>query len=240
MDSGAKLLWPEEESLYTLMCMRVEGGTVAFEREKQGSPANPDLYEWPDDYFGREIWFDQWPGELRIKTIALDPSKGRDARVGDFSALVLLGIDAAGTLLVEADLARRPIAQIVADGVEHCRRFQPDGFGIEVNQFQDLLGDQFIEAFRAAGMWGVFPWSIENRVNKQIRIRRLGAFLSRRRMRFKAGSPGTALLVEQLREFPVGDHDDGPDALEMAIRLADELSRGNADDGLGDRLPIGD
>jgi hypothetical protein len=25
-------------------------------------------------------------------------------------------------------------------------------------------------------------------------------------------------LVDQLRDFPIGDHDDGPDALEMAIR----------------------
>jgi predicted phage terminase large subunit-like protein len=239
MDAGTELLWPEEESLYALMCMRVEGGAVAFEREKQGSPANPDLYEWPDDYFDREIWFDEWPSELAIKTIALDPSKGRDAQVGDYSAFVLLGVDVTGTLYVEADLARRPIAQIVSDGVAHCQQFQPDGFGIEVNQFQELLGDQFALAFRAAGAWAIAPWSIENRINKKLRIRRLGAHLARRQLRFKNGSPGTALLVEQLREFPVGDHDDGPDALEMAIRLADELSRGTADDGLGDRLPVG-
>jgi hypothetical protein len=30
--------------------------------------------------------------------------------------------------------------------------------------------------------------------------------------------------VQQLRDFPNGDHDDGPDALEMARRLAIELS----------------
>ena len=239
MDAGAELLWPEEESLYTLMCMRVEGGTVAFEREKQGSPANPDLYEWPEEYFGREIWFDEWPGEFLVKTIALDPSKGRDAHVGDYSAFILLGVDSLGTLYVEADLARRPIAQMVADGVAHCQAFRPDAFGIEVNQFQDLLADQFVAAFRVAGLWALSPWSIDNRVNKQVRIRRLGAFLARRGLRFKTRSPATALLIEQLREFPVGDHDDGPDALEMAIRLADEFSRPAADDGLGDRLPLG-
>jgi hypothetical protein len=47
--------------------------------------------------------------------------------------------------------------------------------------------------------------------------------LSQRRIRFKGGSPGARRLVEQLRDFPNGDHDDGPDALEMAIRLAGEL-----------------
>ena len=30
-------------------------------------------------------------------------------------------------------------------------------------------------------------------------------------------------LVEQTRDFPNADHDDGPDALEMALRLASEL-----------------
>jgi hypothetical protein len=48
------------------------------------------------------------------------------------------------------------------------------------------------------------------------------------------------LLVEQLQEFPIGDHDDGPDALEMAIRLAAEVLHGRAvQDGLGSRLPVG-
>ena len=47
--------------------------------------------------------------------------------------------------------------------------------------------------------------------------------LSERRIRFKRNSPGTRLLVEQLKQFPTADHDDGPDALEMARRLAIEL-----------------
>jgi hypothetical protein len=42
-----------------------------------------------------------------------------------------------------------------------------------------------------------------------------------------------------LQEFPAADHDDGPDALEMAIRLAGELCSGaTAGDNLGDRLPV--
>jgi len=56
----------------------------------------------------------------------------------------------------------------------------------------------------------------------------------------KSGSPGTRLLVDQLRDFPAGDHDDGPDALEMALRLAEQLAAGaNHNDGLPTRLPIG-
>jgi phage terminase large subunit-like protein len=40
----------------------------------------------------------------------------------------------------------------------------------------------------------------------------------RRELRVR-NNPGGRLLVDQLMDFPNADHDDGPDALEMAIRL---------------------
>ncbi len=240
MDSGAIVLWPAVEDLYTLMCMRAEGGRTAFEREKQNSPINPDLCEWPESYFDETTWFDEWPAKLAVKTMALDPSKGSDSRRGDYSALVVLGVDRQGTLYVEADLARRPTPEIVADGVECFRRHQPDVFAIEANQFQDLLAGEFEQSFRRQGLLAARPIPIENHTSKPVRIRRLGPYLSSHRIRFKSNSPGTKLLVEQLQEFPIADHDDGPDALEMALRLAVEVLNGRAiNDGLGSRLPVG-
>ena len=240
MNAGATVLWPEEEDLYRLMCMRAESGHTAFEREKQNSPVNPDLCEWPETYFDEGIWFDTWPEHLQAKTLSLDPSKGSDSRRGDFSALVMLGVDRRGMLYVEADLARRPTPQIVADGVELYRKFRPDVFGIEANQFQELLHGQFEAEFRRQGILGGRPLPLENRTNKQVRIRRLGPYLAGKRLRFKSDSPSTRLLVEQLKEFPAADHDDGPDAVEMAIRLAAGLLQGRTvNDGLGSRLPVG-
>ena len=240
MHAGAIVLWPEVEDLYTLMRMRAESGRTAFEREKQNSPINPDLCEWPESYFDETIWFDAWPARLVLKTMALDPSKGADARRGDYSALVVLGMDRAGLLYCEADLARRPTPEIVAEGVEWFRRFQPDAFACEANQFQDLLAGQFDAEFRRQGILAARPVPIENHTPKQVRIRRLGPYLASRRLRFKDASPSTRLLVEQLMEFPVADHDDGPDALEMALRLAQDILHGRRfNDGLGSRLPVG-
>jgi hypothetical protein len=240
MEQGATLLWPEVEDLYTLMCMRVESGHTAFEREKQNSPVNPDLCEWPESYFDETIWFEAWPAQLVVKTMALDPSKGSDARRGDYSALVALGMDRLGVLYVEADLARRPTPEIVAQGVEWFRRFRPDAFAIEANQFQDLFAGHFESAFRRLGLPAVRPLPIENHVPKPVRIRRLGPHLSARRLRFKTDSPSTRLLVEQLMEFPIADHDDGPDALEMALRVAGDILHGRQfQDGLGGRLRVG-
>src|SRR5260370_10432057 len=120
--------------------------------------------------------------------------------------------DSAGVMYVEDDLQRRPTPQIVADGVEMVRQFRPDGFAIEVNQFQELLAADFQIAGEEQGVH--LPlYALDNRVNKQVRIRRLGPYLAQRKLRFKSRSPGTALLVDQMKDFPVGDHDDGPDAL---------------------------
>lgn len=227
---GAEVLWPDEEDLYTLMRLRLEGGHTAFEREKQGSPADPERCEWPETYFDDSLWFDGWPERLTLRVVALDPSKGSDARHGDYSAIVLLGVDEHGVLHVEADLARRPVAQMVADSVAHCRAFRPDAFGVEANQWQQLLAGEFLAECQRQGMLGVTPCEIHNHTNKAMRIRRLGPYLSQRRIRFKRGSGSTSLLIDQLREFPVGAHDDGPDALEMALRLAEEVWRTRQDE----------
>lgn len=148
----------------------------------------------------------------------------------------MLGIDRQGVLWFEADLARRPTPEIVADGVELYRRFRPHAFGIEANQFQELLGEEFAAEMQRQGLVGARPWPLVNTVNKRVRIRRLGPYFAQRRARFKAGSPSTRLLVDQLRMFPAGDHDDGPDAAEMAVRLAEELAAGAKGDGLGRSL----
>lgn len=223
MHQGAVVLWPEVEDLYTLMTMRLESGRTAFEREKQGEPIDLEGCEWPADYFGEHIWFDQWPDNVQLKTLALDPSKGTDARRGDYSAFVMLAIDTAGVLYVEADMARRPTPQMVTDGVALCQRFRPALFGVEANQWQELLAAQFAAELRRCGRPDIQPATVNNYTNKQVRIRRLGPHLSQRRMRFRRNSPSTQLLVDQLRDFPSGTHDDGPDALEMALRLAEEL-----------------
>ncbi len=71
-------------------------------------------------------------------------------------------------------------------------------------------------------------WLINNEMNKRVRIRRLGPLLAARRVKMKSDCPSTRLLVDQLRQFPISEHDDGPDALEMALRLASAGAAGRS------------
>jgi predicted phage terminase large subunit-like protein len=174
--------------------------------------------EWPPAYFTPDIWFQDWPANLPLKAIALDPSKGKDAKFGDYRAYVWGGLDPDGMLWVDADLEREPTPRIVDNGIALFRRWSCQGFAVEINQFQELLGGEFIRLAREHRL--PMPlFGINNCVNKDVRIRTLGPLLAQKQVRFKGGSRGAKLLVQQLQAFPNGDHDDGPDALEMLVRM---------------------
>lgn len=195
------------------------------EQELSGMFVDPDGSEWPAEYFSDDIWFDEWPSTIAIKTLGVDPSKGSDGKSGDYSAIVKLGRDANGILYCEANLERRNTEEIVSVVLETQGKFRADGVAVESNQFQQLLAVQIQERARVAGM----PCPVVqlvNTVSKQVRIRRLGPYLAQKTIRFKSNSIGTKLLVSQLRDFPTGKHDDGPDSLEMALRVMIDLYNG--------------
>lgn len=218
MREGASVLWPEYEPLVYLMQLRAQIGHQAFESEKQGNPLNLDTVEWPEEYF-QDIYFREWPKRDMIRITALDPSKGKDAKRGDYSAIGSIGVTPEGMYYVEADLQRRSTDTLIADTVKSIRRFGSQEFAVEVNQYQSLLADEILREMEHQRVFSnVHP--LDNRVKKEVRIRRLSPLLAQKRIKFKAQSKGTTLLVQQLKDFPNGDHDDGPDMLEMGTRIA--------------------
>ena len=217
-------LWPERFPVQELEKTKA-ASLYDWHGLYQQNPRPEGGTEWPETYFGKQIWFDEWPQSLTVRSIALDPSKGRDAKWGDYGAFVKMGRAKDGTIFVQADLGKWNTEQIVDQAVEHQFKFRPDVFAVETNQFQELLA---VEIQRKAKEIG-FPLPIKplvNNVNKQVRIRRLGAYLAASTFRFKVNCPGTKLLVQQLREFPLGSHDDGPDAMEMALRAMIDIWNG--------------
>ncbi len=183
--------------------------------------------EWPPEYFGRHLWFDEWPeeGDRVCTVIAWDPSKGSDARYGDYSALVVLVRDGQGQLWADAVMGRWAVEETIPVAIDLAEQWRPEGFAIEGNQFQSLIKPMMQNQYRELGVQPPPMYTIDNRKKKELRIKRLGDPLRERQIRLKGGSPGARLLAEQLMTFPNGDHDDGPDALEMALRTMNNLLR---------------
>jgi predicted phage terminase large subunit-like protein len=210
-----------------LEAVRREIGPRAFAQEHEAEFTDREGAEFSGAYFGDEIWFRVWPSEAetRFRVMAIDPSMGAGEK-GDYSAIVSVALHHQGTMYVDADLERRDTRRIVADCLRLAGNFRPHAVGVEANQFQQLLADNIAEQSRQAGM--MLPiHSLINRENKRVRIRaRLTPYLARGELRFFRDSPGARLLVEQLAAFPLAHHDDGPDALEMAVRLLRHLFGG--------------
>lgn len=217
-------LWPERWPLSALESKRQINEGYWWEALYQQNPGTYGQTEWPDSYFD-SIWADRWPDRFDEVVVALDPSKGKQQHRGDYSAIVTVGLNG-GKLWVDADLERRPTEKMVEDLLRAGGAARASAVGIEVNAFQELLAPIVQAKARVVGYWPPQIVKYNNTVSKEIRIARLGAPLERGLYRFRR-NPGTELLVKQLRNWPFDDHDDGPDALEMATRLLrDTLSKG--------------
>lgn len=223
-------LWPERLPIEEIELRQRMLDAYWFSCLYQQRPGTYGKNEWPADYFsGVEVAPEDWPDAFESCVIALDPSKGKSARKGDFSGLVWIG-SAKGLLWVAADVERRPVPTMVSDGIRFAYSEGCDHFGVESNAFQDLLEGEFDRACEDAGVPPLPIALINNHANKELRISRLGPWLARRKFRFRR-DPKTRRLLEQLKAFPFGEHDDGPDAMEMALRLLRWSARNSVEDG---------
>lgn len=178
---------------------------------------------WPGEYF-TEMTTEKWPDRFELSTIAVDPSMGRSDS-GDPSAIAFVGLTGSN-LYVDVDIERRAPSKLVDDTIRIYQRYTPNAVGFEGNAFQELFEPLFDYRTKEMQIPPLPLKIIRNHENKQTRIQRLDPYLDKGKLRLKADAPGTPTLIEQLQMFPLPDyHDDGPDALEMAIRLLHYLGR---------------
>lgn len=215
-------LWPTQWPIEKLLRTKRTLPAYWWQAMYQGVPTAHTSTEWPDSYFSPHIWCDEphWPdiSQFDLRILCLDPSKGTSDRAGDYSAIVFLGI-CRGLLYVDCSMERRPMERIVSDMISWADRYRPHHIGIESNAFQEHLARHFEDQTRQTFMLRYPVWKIINKINKLTRIRRLDPYLANHEVRFRASSLGCRLLVDQARDFPLGEHDDALDALEMCIRL---------------------
>ena len=216
-------------------------------QELGGEFVSLDGAEWPAEYFHPGIWADTWPTHFKVSALALDPAlghgergrpppQGRPAAPGCYAAFAFVGLDLAGTLWVDAWLDQSWDAKALVDqSFQLCAQMRPGAFSVETNGGQEFLAELILNECRNRRV--VLPLhAIHNHEDKEVRIRgKVGPFLAQGRLRFRVGSPGAKLLVQQLQDFPVGAYRDGPDALQMALVMVDHLL-GNRGSGATPRM----
>ena len=229
MLAGTKVLWEEKLSYYDLMVMRVSEGESAFNSEMQNEPINPDdclfMEEWLDYYNEAEI-------DFRDRAYQffgfVDPSLGKNKK-SDFSAILTIAKHKASgyMFIMDADIERRHPDRIIMDVLDKERWLRATygrgykKFGAEVNQFQWFLKEELAKASARAGLYLPIE-EVQQSSDKVLRIQTLQPDVKNKYIKFNRRHKR---LLEQLTQFPMAAHDDGPDALEGARTIAKKSRR---------------
>ncbi|HHT9138414.1 MAG TPA: phage terminase large subunit [Candidatus Wunengus sp. YC60] len=230
MLKGVKLLWPDFKSYHDLMLMREQEGYSSFDSEMQNQPINPRDCAFNMDEVS--FWEDEFESEEYLMRLirrealyygACDPSLGREGKQSDDSGIVVVAWNAErGKIYVlEADIARRSPDRTIEDILAHHMKYEIVQFGFETNQFQEVMAKDLMNRARERHI-AVRLKEIKNTVDKLARIQSLQALIKSGTIMF---SRKHQTLLEQLRYFPKGPHDDGLDALEMVVRLCYKPAR---------------
>lgn len=211
-------LWPSRWPAATLEKQKRFMGPFWWAAQYQGNPGTMGSSEWPAHYFNG-IWIPEgeFPADIHLAALYCDPSKGKNSKRGDYSAIVYAGYRG-GKLHIKSSIDRRPASVITMDMARMAMDLRPAFVGFESNAFQYLLAPDWMAACEDLGYGVTEPTLIENTISKMIRINRLDAWFRNRELLFER-SASNELLINQCKAWPFGTHDDGPDGLEGAIRL---------------------
>lgn len=224
MLAGTQVLWEEKLSYYDLMVMRVTEGEASFNSEEQNEPINPEdcifNKEWFEFYNEAEVDFNSRDFQFFG---FVDPSLGK-TKHSDFSAIITMAKHkVSGYMYVmDADIERRHPDKIIEDVLEKERWLRRDfgrgykKFGAETVQFQWFLKEELAKASAKAGLYLPIE-EVPQVSDKTMRVQTLQPDVKNHYIKFNKRHK---LLLEQMEHFPMGAHDDGPDALEGCRTIA--------------------
>ena len=239
LSEDGEALWPERypasELLAIKQTLEVHGTPWVWSGLYQSDPAGAaELCEWPASYWKEPFYYDQLPAfQPRFRLLSLDPSMGKDRRKGDFAALLLGVVDVEGTLWIDDPaIVRVPLDQLEDLAVAMVRTHRPDAFAIETNNFQEMVATNISRKIPTAPIFCYQNMRVQNKAaavagkGKEVEIRMLlTPLLSQHNLRIR-DTPQGRILGQQLRDFPLAAHDDGPDSLALMVRLWHDLLQG--------------
>ena len=218
MEAGAAVSW-SARPLYTLMLIRARDGHSTFDSEYQNDPVSGE-----DAPFATCVTF--WVNRLAEWSFygAIDPSLGKNGNSRDPSALLVGGFNRMTGVLdvVEAQIKKRLPDKIISDTIELQKEYRCLCWSVETVQFQEFLRTELVKRSAALGI-PVPARPVIPHTDKLLRIESLQPHVLNKLIRLH---PSQVTLLEQLRHFPKGDHDDGPDALHMLWALCNSFGSG--------------
>lgn len=228
MLEGTQVLWEEKLSYYDLMVMKVTEGEASFNSEEQNEPIDPSSCLFNEEWFD---YYDEMQTDFKDKDFvfvgAVDPSLGKNKK-SDYSSIIVLAkhLKTGYMYVFEASIEKRKPDVIIEDTIESQRRLLRDtgrGYsqiGVETIQFQYFFKDQMAKESAKQNVYLPIE-EVYSTSDKKLRIQSLQPYIKNGYIKF---SPKHKTLLRQLKNYPMDAHDDGPDCLEMAVKLAEKFS----------------
>jgi predicted phage terminase large subunit-like protein len=215
MNAGAVVSWPALRDLYALMLKRATDGHGAFDSEQQNDPSAGDAAPLASSI---KVFSGITPSPHWTWFGAVDPSLGKAGASRDPSAILVGAFDRVTRKLYvyKAPIKKRLPSLIISDVIAAQKEHNCILWGVEAVQFQEFLRTEIIRQSLDAGV-PVPARAIIPHADKLLRIESLQPFMESGNILIHTSC---VTLIEQLKHFPLGDHDDGPDALQMLWMLA--------------------
>lgn len=189
---------------------RLEMSPSAFAQEFEASFISQEGSIFPADWLQPEkIFVDKFPDSPQRICIFADLSLGKIT--SDFQGVCLLA-KKDGIFYCKSWALRLPPTQLVEFLAEKYNEFKPEFIGFETNGFQQLIFNDF--RIKCPSI-PVVPLQQPNQIKKETRISRLSTLLSQSILKI-VDDRGGRILYNQLCDFPNGEFDDCPDALQSA------------------------
>lgn len=210
---GTKVLWPQAYNYKYFMEKRESMGARAFNQEYLGNPVDEESQVFKPEYF--TYWTDKDIENKQLEYFCgIDFAMGKEK--GDYSVILTVGRSSNGIFYVVDTFIERVHPDILLQkAVEKSLQYQYSGIAVEAQQAQEWFADKLSQALQQSGYPSATRMKqIKQRTRKALRIESLLPDIQAGRIRFKRDQ---RLLLEMLEMYPNHNHDDGPDALHMAV-----------------------
>lgn len=224
-DDGTALC-PEIHSLEDLQALKAIIGALAFNAEMMNDPQDPNgafREEWLTEYDPQVMAPELTRG---LTVMFIDPSV-KASRLHDYKSIIVVTLHPSSRdwYVRGAWVRHATIPAMIGAAYDLCERYDVQQVGLEAVGFSELLFDHFDAEAKARGKHlHIVP--IGQSIKKEYRIASLSPLHERGKVHYPKGWPGDlSVLKEQLLAWPSSTiHDDGPDGLEGAIRLAEAVT----------------
>ncbi|MGG1594898.1 phage terminase large subunit [Terribacillus saccharophilus] len=216
MDRGTETLWPIYTYKY-FMEKREDMGARAFNQEYLGNPVDEESQVFKINDF---VYFtdEDIEGKPLSYYCGIDIAMGKEK--GDYSAIITVAKnqETGVNYVVDVFLERVKPDVLLKQAVAKTMVFQYESMAVEAQMMQEWWAQQLAEELQNNG----YPSHtrlkpIKQRTRKALRIESLLPDIQNGKIRFKKEQ---RLLLEMFELYPNHNHDDGPDALHMAVTAA--------------------